>query len=57
MVIGGDPMAFIMGGYEVPSDTREFDVLGGLRGRPMELVRGKITGLLFLANAEIVLEG
>ena len=57
MVIGGDPMAFIMGGYEVPSDISEFDVLGGLRGRPVELVCGKITGLPFPANAEIVLEG
>jgi 4-hydroxy-3-polyprenylbenzoate decarboxylase len=57
MVIGGDPMAFIMGGYEVPSDISEFDVLGGLRGRPVELVRGKVTGLPFPANAEIVLEG
>ncbi|MBT5048049.1 MAG: UbiD family decarboxylase [Rhodospirillaceae bacterium] len=57
MVIGGDPLAFIMGGYEVPSDISEFDVLGGLRGRPVELVRGKVTGLPFPANAEIVLEG
>jgi 4-hydroxy-3-polyprenylbenzoate decarboxylase len=57
MVIGGDPMAFIMGGYEVPNDISEFDVLGGLRGRPVELVRGKVTGLPFPANAEIVLEG
>jgi len=57
MVIGGDPMGFVMGGYEVPSDISEFDVLGGLRGKPVELVRGKVTGLPFPANAEIVLEG
>ena len=57
MVIGGDPMAFIMGGYEVPSGISEYDVLGGLRGKPVELVRGKVTGLPFPANAEIVLEG
>ena len=35
----------------------EFDVAGGLRGRPLELVRGRVTGLPFLATAEIVLEG
>lgn len=57
MVIGGDPMTFIMGGYEVPSGVSEYDVVGGLRGKPIELVRGKITGLPFPANAEIVLEG
>lgn len=57
MVIGGDPMAFVMGGYEVPSGIAEFDVLGGLRGKPVELVRGRVTGLPFPANAEIVMEG
>jgi UbiD family decarboxylase len=57
MVVGGDPLAFLLGGYEVPSGVSEFDVLGGLRGKPIELVRGKITGLPFPANAEIVLEG
>jgi 4-hydroxy-3-polyprenylbenzoate decarboxylase len=57
MVVGGDPMAFLLGGYEVPNEVSEFDVLGGLRGAPVELVRGRITGLPFPANAEIVLEG
>ena len=57
MVVGGDPMAFLMGGYEVPSGVCEYDVLGGLRGKPVELVRGRVTGLPFPANAEIVLEG
>ncbi len=57
MVVGGDPMAFLLGGYEVPPGVSEFDVLGGLRGKPVELVRGKVTGLPFPANAEIVLEG
>jgi 4-hydroxy-3-polyprenylbenzoate decarboxylase len=32
-------------------------VAGGLRGRPLNLVRGKVTGLPFPADAEIVLEG
>jgi len=57
MVAGGDPMAFLLGGYEVPPGVSEFDVLGGLRGKPVELVRGRVTGLPFPANAEIVLEG
>jgi 4-hydroxy-3-polyprenylbenzoate decarboxylase len=57
MVIGGDPLTFIMGGYDVPSGVSEYDVVGGLRGAPIELVRGKVTGLPFPANAEIVLEG
>ncbi len=57
MVLGGDPMTFFLGGSEVPDGVSEFDVVGGLRGKPLELVRGRHTGLPFPANAEIVLEG
>lgn len=57
MVLGGDPMTFFLGGSEVPDRVSEFDVVGGLRGKALELVRGRHTGLPFPANAEIVLEG
>jgi 4-hydroxy-3-polyprenylbenzoate decarboxylase len=57
MVVGGDPLAFFYGGIEVPYGTFELDVVGGLRGRPVKMVRGGITGLPFPAHAEIVLEG
>ncbi len=35
----------------------ELDIIGGIRGRAIKVVRGKITGLPFPADAEIVLEG
>ena len=57
MVVGGDPMTFFIAGGEVPDGISEFDVTGGIRGRPLELVRGPVTGLPFPADAEIVLEG
>ena len=57
VVLGGDPITFFMGGGEVADKVCEFDVAGGLRGKPIELVRGKVTGLPFPANAEIVMEG
>ena len=57
MVVGGDPLAFFYGGLEVPYGTFEFDVVGGLRGRPEKMVRGRVTGLPIPANAEIALEG
>ena len=57
MVVGGDPLAFFFGGLEAPYGTFEFDMIGGLRGRPEKMVRGKVTGLPIPANAEIVLEG
>jgi len=57
LVVGGDPLFFFLAGTEVPYGVSEFDVVGGMRGKPVEMVRGKVTGLPFPANAEIVLEG
>ena len=57
MVVGGDPLAFFYGGVEAPYGTFELDIIGGMRGRPTKMVRGKVTGLPFPANAEVVIEG
>ena len=57
LVVGGDPLFFFVAGTEIPDGVCEFDVVGGMRGAPVELVRGKVTGLPFPASAEIVLEG
>jgi UbiD family decarboxylase len=57
MVLGGDPLCFFYGGTEAPYGVFEIDIVGGLRGRPIKMVRGKVTGLPFPASAEIVLEG
>ena len=57
IVLGGDPMTFLMSSSEVPYGLCEFDLMGGLRGKPLQCVKGKITGLPFPANAEIVIEG
>ena len=57
IVLGGNPMQFLLTGNEVPFGVSEYDVLGGLYKKPIECVRGKITGLPFPKNAEIVLEG
>jgi 4-hydroxy-3-polyprenylbenzoate decarboxylase len=57
MVFGGDPMAFFLGGLEAPYGVFELDLVGGMRGRPTQMVRGKVTGLPFPANAEVVIEG
>ncbi len=57
MVLGGDPLAFFYGGVEAPYGIFELDVIGGMRGKPTKMVRGKVTGLPFPANAEVVIEG
>src|SRR6266849_6015845 len=39
MVLGGDPIAFFFGGLEAPYGVFELDLVGGLRGRPVKMVR------------------
>src|SRR5215831_8245819 len=57
VVCGGDPMTFLMASSEVPYGVSEYEIVGGVRGKPVEVVNGPVTGLPIPANAEIVLEG
>jgi 4-hydroxy-3-polyprenylbenzoate decarboxylase len=57
VVCGGDPMTFLMASSEVPYGVSEYEVVGGIRGKPVEVINGPVTGLPIPANAEIVLEG
>jgi len=57
LVVGGDPLTFFMAGTEAPFGVCEFDLAGGIRGQAVETVRGRVTGLPFPANAELVFEG
>jgi UbiD family decarboxylase len=57
IVAGGDPLTFLMACSETPYGVCEYDLVGGMRGSPVKVVRGKVTGLPIPANAEIALEG
>jgi UbiD family decarboxylase len=57
IVCGGDPMSFLIGCSEVPYGMSELDIVGGIRGVPVEVIKGPVTGLPLPANAEIVIEG
>ena len=57
IVCGGDPLSFLMSCSEVPYGVSEFEVIGGMRGSPIEVLKGPVTGLPIPANAEIVIEG
>ncbi|MBI2357329.1 MAG: UbiD family decarboxylase [Deltaproteobacteria bacterium] len=57
IVIGGDPLLFLMTCTEIPYGVSEYEIAGGLRGKPCRVIKGKVTGLPIPANAEIVLEG
>ncbi len=55
VAFGMDPLLLIAGG--LPLTTKEYDWVGGIKGMPVCVTQGPITGLPFPANAEIVIEG
>ena len=56
LVIGVDPMLAYTGPIQVPEDTNDFEVAGGLRGAPVELVKCRSIDLEVPAHAEFVIE-
>lgn len=54
---GGDPLTFMASHTKLPWGQSELDLVGGLRGRPLEVIKGPITGLPIPAHAEIAIEG
>jgi UbiD family decarboxylase len=56
-VYGLDPLLFICAAMGFPKNMSEYDAVGGIMGRPYEVVKGKTVDLLIPAHAEIVIEG
>ncbi len=54
---GGDPLTFMVSYTKFPWGHSELEYVGGIRGRPLEIVRGPVTGLPIPAHAEIAIEG
>src|SRR5438132_5696671 len=57
IVLGADPLGYLISGIEVPFGMCEYNYIGAILGAPVAVVEGQITGLPFPAAAEIVLEG
>jgi 4-hydroxy-3-polyprenylbenzoate decarboxylase len=57
IVCGYDPTLFCISSVSIPWGVSEYDYAGGIRGKPYEVIKGKITGLPIPSKAEIVLEG
>ncbi len=57
MFFGGDPLHNIVASTSVPWGDSEVDVVGGIRGEAVKLVKCKTIDLYVPENAEIVLEG
>jgi 2,5-furandicarboxylate decarboxylase 1 len=56
VVVGVDPLLAYTASIQVPDGTNDFEVAGGLRGAPVELVRCKTIDLDVPAHAEFVIE-
>lgn len=57
MVFGGDPLLFLASCTEIPYGVSEYEWVGGIRGEPIRVIPGPVTGLPIPADAEIVVEG
>ncbi|WP_037840747.1 UbiD family decarboxylase [Streptomyces sp. NRRL F-5126] len=55
--LGHDPLLLVVAGTEVPAGTSELEYAGAVRGRPVDVVKGEVTGLPIPAGAEIAVEG
>lgn len=57
VVNGEDPALFIAGFEYLPEGRSEYNFAGSIKGTPIEVLDGPITGLPLPAQAEIILEG
>ena len=57
IVLGADPLGYLVSGIEVPFGMCEYDYIGAILNEPVAVVHGELTGLPIPAAAEIVLEG
>ncbi|NIO10337.1 MAG: UbiD family decarboxylase, partial [Deltaproteobacteria bacterium] len=56
-VFGMDPLLHMVGGWSLPHGQFEIDFAGGIKGEPIRVVEGPVTGLPIPADAEIAVEG
>jgi 4-hydroxy-3-polyprenylbenzoate decarboxylase len=56
-VFGCDPVTLLAARMRLPYGSSEMDLAGGLLERPLEVIRGPVTGLPIPAHAEIAIEG
>ena len=54
---GHDPLLFVAGSTKLGYEVCEYDWAGGVKGEPIEVVEGPVTGLPIPAHSEIAIEG
>jgi 4-hydroxy-3-polyprenylbenzoate decarboxylase len=56
VLCGQDPLLFMLSSSPLPERMSELEVAGGLRGAPVDVVRGPFTGFPIPADCEIAIE-
>ncbi len=54
---GGDPLIFLLSYTKFPFGVSELERVGGLLGRPLDVIKGPLTGLPIPAHCEVAIEG
>ena len=54
---GLDPLLHLGGSLTLAAEVNEYEWVGGVRGAPVEVIPGPVTGLPLPAHAEVVVEG
>jgi 4-hydroxy-3-polyprenylbenzoate decarboxylase len=57
VVVGCDPLLFLMGAARVSAFDSEYDLAGSIRGEPIEVVKSETNDLPVPTTSEIVVEG
>jgi phenylphosphate carboxylase beta subunit len=57
VVVGCDPLMFLMGAARLSAFQSEYDLAGAIRGGPIEVVKCETNDLIVPATSEIVVEG
>lgn len=57
VVCGQDPLLYMLSASPLPEGVSELEFAGGIRGEPIEVVKGPYTGFPIPADAEIAVEG
>ena len=57
IILGADPINYLISGIEIPFQMCEFNYIGAILRQPVSVVTGEVTKLPFPSAAEVVLEG
>lgn len=56
VLVGQDPLLYLLSASPLPEGVSEFDFAGGIRGEPIEVIQGPFTGFPIPVDAEIAIE-